>query len=147
MASPYLIGRAAFFGADHQVAFAGVTATYTKGTSWRVNDTFDKKEAKDGVGNVFARAAVNRRYESTFDIYIVDNPAPGTVANAITKINLLLNASTPFGYVVISGTGTAVDGTWNYEGGMTYEAPNGDYLKISIPCSRYGDVPAYLAAV
>lgn len=129
------IGLAAVFGAKGTVAYTGVSTTQNKKLGTPLDDEFNVVEGKDGAGEVFGVAASGRKHKITIVIVPVDPTSPSSLATAASNIKL----PDPLAKVTLAGFGNSLyDGDWNYIGGGKIDETDEGFLKVTLPCGRWG---------
>ena len=148
MGQTYL-GKVSVHGVNGQLAFTGVVVGDNIMTDGSMTHSFDTFKLKDGIGKTRGVAAVNEKNEATFTIIPIG--ATEAEARALVIIPGMLGAVTVWGFcdataaalepgVPYAGTNkiNELRGRWTYVGGATVSASQGDFVKITIPCRRYG---------
>jgi len=135
-----LKGKIAVFSVTGALSFTGAAKTTNRLVGSNLTDEFEVSELTDGNDDVIGAAAHRHRHRCTFDVIPYD--ASGNIATAKTNVKL----PDPLALVTIEDFGIdELDGTWNYAGGGTIALTPEGWIRMTLPCARYGATPAALS--
>ena len=137
-----LTGIATIYALDgFTIAYTGMATADNEPQSISRRDGFDVAKARGKDGQIFAKGYSGR--EITIEIEII---VKGGASRAAAPDKFVEPA--PGALVTLDGFGanTAIEGTWNYEGG-SFEVSNADFNKYRLTLVRAGEAPTAALAV